>query len=45
MPGKTGLELLKQLQRRYPGRPILLLSMYPEDMYAVRALKAGAAAI
>ncbi len=43
MPGKTGLELLKQLQRRYPGRPILLLSMYPEDMYAVRALKAGAA--
>jgi DNA-binding NarL/FixJ family response regulator len=43
MPGKTGLELLKQLQRRYPGRPILILSMYPEDMYAVRALKAGAA--
>jgi len=43
MPGKPGLELLKQLQRRYPGRPILILSMYPEDMYAVRAFKAGAA--
>jgi two-component system invasion response regulator UvrY len=43
MPGKPGLELLKQLQCRYPGRPILILSMYPENMYAVRALKAGAA--
>src|SRR5262245_6956783 len=43
MPGKPGLELLQQLQRRYPGRPILILSMYPEDMYAVRAFKAGAA--
>ncbi len=43
MPGKSGLELLKELQHRYPGRPLLILSMYPEDRYAVRALKAGAA--
>ena len=43
MPGKTGLELLNELQRRYPGRPMLILSMYPEDRYAVRALRAGAA--
>jgi two-component system invasion response regulator UvrY len=43
MPGKTGLELLKELRRRYPARPVLILSMYPEDGYAMRALKAGAA--
>ncbi len=43
MPGKTGLDLLKELHQRYPGRPVLILSMYPEDRYALRALKAGAA--
>jgi len=43
MPGKSGLELIKELRQRYPGRALLVLSMYPEDRYAVRALKAGAA--
>ena len=43
MPGKSGLELIKELRQRYPGRAVLILSMYPEDRYAVRALKAGAA--
>jgi len=43
MPGKNGLELIKELRQRYPGRAVLVLSMYPEDHYAVRALKAGAA--
>jgi len=43
MPGKNGLELIKELRQRYPARAVLVLSMYPEDRYAVRALKAGAA--
>lgn len=43
MPGRTGLELVKELKQRHPGRPILILSMYPEERYALRALKAGAA--
>ena len=43
MPGKAGVELVKELHRRYPGRPVLVLSMYPEDRYALRLLKAGAA--
>jgi DNA-binding NarL/FixJ family response regulator len=43
MPGKAGVELVKELRRRYPDRPVLVLSMYPEDRYALRLLKAGAA--
>jgi two-component system invasion response regulator UvrY len=43
MPGRTGLELVKELKARFPGRPVLILSMYPEERYALRALKAGAA--
>jgi DNA-binding NarL/FixJ family response regulator len=42
MPGKSGLEVLKQLKRERPGLPVLVLSMHPEDQYAVRALRAGA---
>src|SRR4026207_2092549 len=42
MPGKNGLELIKELRQRYPGRAVLVLSMYPEDRYALRALTAGA---
>jgi len=42
MPGRGGVDLVKELRRRYPNRPVLVLSMYPEDQYAVRALKAGA---
>lgn len=42
MPGKTGLELLKELLREQPDLPVLILSMYPEEQYAVRTLRAGA---
>lgn len=43
MPGKAGVELVKELRHRFPGRPVLVLSMYPEDRYALRLLRAGAA--
>ncbi|MFM2066608.1 MAG: hypothetical protein RLZZ584_1517 [Pseudomonadota bacterium] len=43
MPGKGGVDLVKDLRRRYPLRPVLVLSMFPEDQYALRVLKAGAA--
>ena len=42
MPGTSGLDLLKQLKSEYPKLPILILSVYPEEQYAVRFLKAGA---
>jgi two-component system, NarL family, invasion response regulator UvrY len=43
MPGKNGIETLKQLKKEKPRLRVLMLSMYPEDQYAVRSLKAGAA--
>ncbi|GJI87547.1 MULTISPECIES: response regulator [Duganella] len=43
MPGKNGLELLKQLRAERPKLAVLMLSTYAEDIYAVRALKLGAA--
>ncbi|CAG0947377.1 Response regulator UvrY [Anaerolineae bacterium] len=43
MPGSTGLEVLERLKRDHPKLPILILSMHPEDSFAVRAFKAGAA--
>ena len=42
MPGKSGLDVLKEIRDAYPKLPVLMLSMYPEDQYAVRALKSGA---
>ena len=42
MPGKSGLDLLKQLKSEYSKLPILILSVYPEEQYAVRFIKAGA---
>ena len=42
LPGRTGLELLKLLKKEQPTLPVLILSMYPEDQYAVRTLRAGA---
>ncbi len=42
MPGRSGLEVLKQLKSENPRLPVLILSMHPEEQYAVRALKAGA---
>jgi DNA-binding NarL/FixJ family response regulator len=43
MPGKNGIDTLKQIKDECPRLPVLVLSMYPEDQYAVRLLKAGAA--
>jgi two-component system, NarL family, invasion response regulator UvrY len=42
MPDMSGLDVLKELHREDSDRPILMLSMYPEEQYAIRALKAGA---
>lgn len=42
MPRMNGLEILKATKREKPNLPVLILSMYPEEKYAVRVLKAGA---
>lgn len=42
LPGKSGLELLKHLNMQYPKMKVLVLSMYPEDQFGIRMLKAGA---
>ena len=42
MPGMTGLEALKQLKNDKPKLPVLILSMHPEEQYAIRVLRAGA---
>ena len=42
MPGRNGLETLKDLKRLYPAIAVIVLSMHPKDQYAVRVLKAGA---
>ena len=42
MPGKSGLEALKDLRSEYPKIPVLILSMYSEEQYGLRAIKAGA---
>jgi two-component system, NarL family, invasion response regulator UvrY len=43
MPGMSGLEALEKIRLIQPSLPVLILSIYPEELYAVRALKAGAA--
>ncbi len=43
MPGQGGLEILKQLKTEMPRLPVLVLTMHPEDQYAVRTIRAGAA--
>ena len=43
MPGRSGLDALKELRQERPGLPVLMLSMHSEDQYAVRVLRAGAA--
>ena len=42
MPGRSGLDVLKELKNMQPHLPVLMLSMYPEEQYAVRALRSGA---
>lgn len=43
MPGRSGLEILKEIREARPKLPVLILSMHAEEQYAVRALRAGAA--
>jgi DNA-binding NarL/FixJ family response regulator len=43
LPGRSGLEVLKEMKRLRPKMPVLVLSMHPEDQFAVRLLKTGAA--
>ena len=42
MPGRSGLDALQQIKLIYPDLPVLILSIHPEEQYALRALKSGA---
>ena len=43
MPGRNGMDVLRQLRSERPRLPVLMLSIHPEEQYALRALRAGAA--
>ena len=43
MPDKGGFDTLQLIRQRYPQLPVLILTLYPKESYAVRALRAGAA--
>lgn len=43
MPGRSGIDVVKQVKESFPKLPVLILSMHPEEHYAIRAIKAGAA--
>ena len=42
MPGRSGLDVLQQIRQHYPKLPVLILSVHPEDQYAIRVMRAGA---
>jgi DNA-binding NarL/FixJ family response regulator len=42
MPGRDGIDILKQLRKERPSLAVLILSTHPEDQYGIRVLKAGA---
>jgi DNA-binding NarL/FixJ family response regulator len=42
MPGRSGFEVLQDIRRHHKSLPVLMLSAHPENLYGVRALKAGA---
>lgn len=44
MPGRNGMDVLKEIKSHYSSLPVVIFSMYPEDQFAVRAMKAGASA-
>jgi DNA-binding NarL/FixJ family response regulator len=44
MPGRSGMDVLRDVKHSYPRLPVIILSCQPEDQYAVRCLRAGAAA-
>ena len=43
MPGRSGLDVVQHVKQNYPKLPVLVLSIHPEEQYAIRVLKAGAA--
>jgi DNA-binding NarL/FixJ family response regulator len=43
MPGRSGVELIKEIKRGHPGRPVLVLSMLSEEAHAAQVFKAGGA--
>ena len=42
LPGRSGLDILPDLKKRSPGSKVIILSMYPEEQYALKAVKTGA---
>ena len=44
MPGRSGVDVLRDVKRSYPQMPVVILSVQPEDQYAIRCLRAGASA-
>jgi DNA-binding NarL/FixJ family response regulator len=44
MPGRSGMDVLRDVRHTYPRLPVIILSCHPEEQYAVRCLRAGAAA-
>jgi two-component system, NarL family, invasion response regulator UvrY len=42
MPGRSGLDVLHDIKQNFPNLPVLILSIHPEEHYAIRVLKAGA---
>ncbi len=44
MPGKGGLDVLKEIKQHRPKLPVIILSMHPEEQFAIRAIRAGASA-
>jgi two-component system, NarL family, invasion response regulator UvrY len=43
MPGRSGIDLLSEIKHRFPKLPVLIMSLHAEELFAVRALRAGAA--
>ena len=43
LPGRSGLDVLRQVKHERPRMPVLVLSVHPAEQYALRALRAGAA--
>jgi two-component system invasion response regulator UvrY len=43
MPGRSGLDVVQQVKQNFPKLPVLILSIHPEEQYAIRVLRAGAA--
>ncbi len=44
MPGRSGMDVLKEIKEHFPKTPVIIFSMYPEDQFAVRSIKSGASA-